>query len=268
MDGPIDVERVCALLRDPEIDVQTIAPSMWCIKANHPDTIRYLIDVLKDENENARRAAVEVLNEVGNAKSVKYLLAGAQGQRLVGAQPRRRCARQDRRPEGHRCGAAAGARQGRGHPARRDRDPQPDQGRARGGSLIQATRDNDWWVSERAVDALAEIGSKRAVPRLMEMLHTPANGKALPIVVRALGKLGDGKLVDALLPLIARPEREIRIEAIQALARVADESRAEQVRTELQAQAASPDQTISRMASAAHDRARQSHRRHHVAGLR
>ena len=27
-------------------------------------------------------------------------------------------------------------------------------------SLIQATKDTDWWVSERAVDALAEIGSE------------------------------------------------------------------------------------------------------------
>jgi len=69
--------------------------------------------------------------------------------------------------------------------------------------------------------------------------------------VRALGKLGDSKLVDTLLPLVARPEREIRIEAIQALSRVADEGRAEQVRLELQAQMASPDQTISRMAAAA-----------------
>jgi tRNA A-37 threonylcarbamoyl transferase component Bud32 len=118
-------------------------------------------------------------------------------------------------------------------------------------SLIQATRDSDWWVSERAVDALAEIGNKRAVPRLMEMLHSGTPGKATPIVVRALGKLGDSKLVETLLPLVARPEREIRIEAIQALSKVADESQADQVRKELQAQAASPDQTVSRLAAAA-----------------
>jgi eukaryotic-like serine/threonine-protein kinase len=118
-------------------------------------------------------------------------------------------------------------------------------------SLIQATRDSDWWVSERAVDALAEIGSKRAVPRLMEMLHTGSHGKATPIVVRALGRLGDAKLVDQLLPLVSRPEREIRIEAMQALSKVVDETRADQVRAELQAQAASPDQTVSRMAAAA-----------------
>jgi serine/threonine-protein kinase len=100
------------------------------------------------------------------------------------------------------------------------------------------------------VDALAEIGSKRAVPRLMEMLNSP-EAKATAIVVRALGKLGDSRLVDAFLPLVGRPEREVRIEAIQALAKVADEARAGQVRSELQAQIGSPDQTISRMAAAA-----------------
>ncbi|HVC30806.1 MAG TPA: protein kinase, partial [Steroidobacteraceae bacterium] len=117
-------------------------------------------------------------------------------------------------------------------------------------SLIQATRDPDWWVSERAVDALAEIGSKRALPRLVEMLKSgPA--KATPIVVRALGKLGDARVVDALLPFMARPERELRIEAMQALSKLVDERRAEPLRAELQTQAASPDQTISRVASAA-----------------
>jgi len=77
-------------------------------------------------------------------------------------------------------------------------------------------------VSERAVDALAEIGSKKAVPRLTEMLQT-ANAKAVPIVVRALGKLGDARLLDTLLPFASRPEREVRIEAIQALSKIVDE---------------------------------------------
>jgi len=250
MDGPIDIERVCALLRDPEIDVLNRAIDV-VIKANHPETIRYLIDILKDENENARRAAVEVLNEVGNAQSVKYLLESLKDS------------------DWWVRSRAADALGKIGGPKVIDavlqlvRDKDEDIRRAAieilnqtkderaVDSLIQATKDTDWWVSERAVDALAEIGNKRALPRLMEMLHSPASGKAAPIVVRALGKLGDSKLVDTLLPLVARPEREIRIEAIQALSRVADENRAEQVRHELQAQMASPDQTISRMAAAA-----------------
>jgi HEAT repeat protein/tRNA A-37 threonylcarbamoyl transferase component Bud32 len=250
MDGPIDIERVCALLRDPEIDVLNRAIDV-VIKANHPDTIRYLIEVLKDENENARRAAVEVLNEVGNAQSVKYLLEALKDSDWW---VRSRAADALGKIGGPRVIDAV---------LQLVRDKDEDIRRAAieilnqtkderaVDSLIQATRDADWWVSERAVDALAEIGSKRALPRLMEMLHTPTNGKATPIVVRALGKLGDSKLVDSLLPLVARPEREIRIEAIQALSRVADEARAEQVRHELQAQAASPDQTIARMAAAA-----------------
>jgi len=249
MDGPIDIERVCALLRDPELDVMNRAIDV-VIKANHPQTIQYLIEVLKDENENARRAAVEVLNEIGNAQSVKYLLESLKD------------------TDWWVRSRAADALGKIGGPKVIDavlqlvRDKDEDIRRAAieilnqtkderaVDSLIQATRDSDWWVSERAVDALAEIGSKRAVPRLMEMLQSPA-AKGTGIVVRALGKLGDSRLVDTFLPLIARPEREIRIEAIQALAKVADEARADQVRSELQAQVSSPDQTISRMAAAA-----------------
>jgi len=248
MDGPIDIERVCALLKDPEIDVQNKAIDV-VIKANNPDTIQYLIEVLKDENENARRAAVEVLNEVGNAKSVKYLLEALKDS------------------DWWVRSRAADALGKIGGPKVIDailqlvRDKDDDIRRAAieilnqtkderaVDSLIQATRDQDWWVSERAVDALAEIGSKKAVPRLLEMLQ--GGPKAVPIVVRALGKLGDARLVDTLMPFISRPEREVRIEAIQALSKLVDERRAEQLRTELQTQVSSPDQTVARMAAAA-----------------
>jgi eukaryotic-like serine/threonine-protein kinase len=249
MDGKIDIERVCALLRDPEIDVQNKAIDV-VIKANDPDTIRYLIEILKDENENARRAAVEVLNEVGNAKSVKHLLEALKD---ADWWVRSRAADALGKIGGPRVIEAV---------LELIRDKDEDIRRAAieilnqtkderaVDSLIQATRDADWWVSERAVDALAEIGSKRAVPRLTEMLKAPPS-KATPIVVRALGKLGDAKLVDTLLPFMARPERELRIEAMQALSKLVDERRAEQLRAELQTQAVSPDQTISRVANAA-----------------
>jgi eukaryotic-like serine/threonine-protein kinase len=249
MDGPIDVERVCALLKDPEIDVQNKAIDV-VIKTNHPETIRYLIDVLKDENENARRAAVEVLNEVGNAKSVKYLLEALKDSDWW---VRSRAADALGKIGGPRVIDAV---------LQLVRDKDEDIRRAAieilnqtkderaVESLIQATHDADWWVSERAVDALAEIGSKKAVPRLTEMLQT-GNSKAIPIVVRALGKLGDAKLVDTLIPFASRPEREVRMEAIQALSKIVDDRHAEQVRQELQTHVASPDQTIARIAHAA-----------------
>jgi serine/threonine-protein kinase len=246
MDGPIDIERVAALLRDPEIDVQNKAIDV-VIKANHPDTIKYLIEVLKDENEYARRAAVEVLNEVGNANSVRHLLGALKDSDWW---VRSRAADALGKIGGPRViEAVLTLVQDKDEDVRRAAIEILNQTKDERAvdSLIRATRDTDWWVSERAVDALAEIGSKKAIPRLAEMLTT-ANPKAMPIVVRALGKLGDAKTVDSLLPLLARPEREIRAEAIQAVARLTDERRADQVRAELQAQANTADQTLSRMA--------------------
>jgi serine/threonine-protein kinase len=244
-DGPIDVERVCALLRDPEIDVQNKAIDL-IIKANHPATIKYLIEILKDENEYARRAAVEVLNEVGTAASVKHLLAAIKDSDWW---VRSRAADALGKIGGPKVIEAV---------IQLVRDKDDDIRRAAieilnqtkderaVDELIRATRDPDWWVSERSIDALAEIGSKKALPRLTEMLQA-GNAKQLPVVVRALGKIGDAKFVDSLLPLMSRPEREVRMEVIQALGKLVDEKRAEQLRAELQSQAASADQTMARM---------------------
>jgi eukaryotic-like serine/threonine-protein kinase len=249
MDGPIDIERVCALLRDPEIDVQNKAIDV-VTKANHPETIRYLIDILKDENENSRRAAVEVLNEVGNAKSVKYLLEALKDSDWW---VRSRAADALGKIGGPRViDAVLQLVREKDEDIRRAAIEILNQTKDERAveSLIQATHDSDWWVSERAVDALADIGSKKAVPRLLEMLKS-GNARTVPIVVRALGKLGDARLVDTLLPFATRPEREVRIEAIQALSKIVDERNVERLRTELQTQLTSPDQTIARIAHAA-----------------
>jgi serine/threonine-protein kinase len=246
MDGPIEIEAVCALLRDPEIDVQNKAIDV-VIRANDPETIKYLIPVLKDENEYARRAAVEVLNEIGNAKSVKSLLeAVADDDWWV----RSRAADALGKIGGPRVVEAVLQLVGdQDEDIRRSAIEilnQTKDDRAVG-HLIEATKDKDWWVSERAVDALAEIGSKRAVPRLIEMLDsTPP--RSLPVVVRALGRLGDYKVIDAVLPMLVREEKEIRLEAISSLAKLADERRLEQIRVQIQAQTANAEQTIAQAA--------------------
>jgi serine/threonine-protein kinase len=95
-------------------------------------------------------------------------------------------------------------------------------------------------VSERAVDALAEIGSTKAVPRIVEMLGG-REPKRLPTVIRALAKLGDQRHIDQLLPLLQRPEADIRVEAIAALAKLADERRANTIRMRLHSAANAGD---------------------------
>jgi HEAT repeat protein/tRNA A-37 threonylcarbamoyl transferase component Bud32 len=242
MDGQFDMPLIVGMLRDPEIEVQNKAVDV-VIKANHPDTIKYLVEVLKDENEYARRAAVEVLNVVGTSKSVKFLLEViADSDWWVRTR-------------------AADALGKIGGPKVVDavlsliKDENQDIRRAAieilnqtkderaVAQLIEATRDKDWWVSERAVDALAEIGSSKALPRFIDMLQ--GEPKSLPTVIRAIGKLGDQRSLESLLPMLSRPENEIKVEAIAALAKLADERRADTIRLRLQSVSTATDGTLS-----------------------
>jgi HEAT repeat protein/tRNA A-37 threonylcarbamoyl transferase component Bud32 len=248
MDGPFDMPLIVGMLRDPEIEVQNKAVDV-VVKANHPETIKFLVDVLKDENEYARRAAVEVLNVVGTSKSVKYLLEViADSDWWV----RTRAADALGKIGGPRVVDAV---------LQLIKDENQDIRRAAieilnqtkderaVAQLIEATRDPDWWVSERAVDALAEIGSSKALPRFIDMLQGEA--KSLPTVIRAIGKIGDQKALENLLPLLSRPENEIKVEAIAALAKLADERRADTIRVRLQAVTTSADGTLSQAVSRA-----------------
>src|ERR1700691_2012104 len=241
MDGPVDIALLTSMLRDPEIEVQNKAVDV-IVKANHPDTVKHLVEVLKDENEYARRSAVEVLNAVGNAKSVKYLLEViADSDWWV----RTRAADALGKIGGPRVVDAVMTLvkdENQDIRAAIEILNQTKDERAVA-QLIEATRDRDWWVSERAVDALAEIGSTKALPRFIEMLQA-GEAKSLPTVVRAIGKVGDQKSIEHLLPMLQRSENEIKVEAIAALTKLADERRAETIRVRLQA-ISSGDGTIS-----------------------
>ena len=68
------------------------------------------------------------------------------------------------------------------------------------------------------------------------------------MVVRALGRLGDHKVIDAVLPMLSREEKEIRLEAISSLAKLADERRLEQIRVQIQAQTSNTEQTVAQAA--------------------
>jgi HEAT repeat protein/tRNA A-37 threonylcarbamoyl transferase component Bud32 len=248
MDGPFDMPLIVGMLRDPEIEVQNKAVDV-VVKANHPETIKYLVDVLKDENEYARRAAVEVLNVVGTSKSVKYLLEViADSDWWV----RTRAADALGKIGGPRVvDAVLALIKDENQDIRRAAIEILNQTKDERAvaQLIEATRDPDWWVSERAVDALAEIGSSKALPRFIDMLQGEV--KSLPTVIRAIGKIGDQKALENLLPLLSRPENEIKIEAIAALAKLADERRADTIRVRLQAVSTGSDGTLSQAVSRA-----------------
>src|ERR1700727_1033481 len=242
MDGPFDMPLIVGMLRDPEIEVQNKAVDV-VVKANHPETIKYLVDVLKDENEYARRAAVEVLNAVGTSKSVKYLLEVIADSDWWGRTREADALGKIGGPEG--VAAVLALIKDENQDVRRAASEILNQTKDERAvaQLIEATRDPDWWVSERAVDALAEIGSTKALPRFIDMLQGEA--KSLPTVIRAIGKIGDQKSLEALLPLLSRTENEMKVEAISGLAKLADERRADTIRVRLQAVSTTADGTLS-----------------------
>jgi hypothetical protein len=191
MDGPIDVGQDLPLLRDPEIDVQNRAIDV-VIRAR-PGHDEAPGARAQGRERNARRAAVEVLNEIGDARSVKYLLRPSPTTTGgCAAAPPTRSARSAARRSSTPC--CTGARQGRGHPPRRDRDPQPDQGRARR-RPADRRHPRQRLVGARARRRCARRDrqrARRAAPARDAQAATP---RSLPIVVRALGKLGDTQIV-------------------------------------------------------------------------
>ena len=240
--GQVDPAQVAPLLRDPELDVQNPAIELLC-RSKHPDTVRHLVAILKDESEHARRAAVEVLNVVGDESSVKFLLKSIRDDDWW---VRSRAADALGKIGGEQViGAALSLVSDKDEEIRRTAIEilnQTKDERALA-HLLEATKDSDWWVSERAVDALGEIASKKSVPRLLEMLK--ANPKSVPSVVRALGKIGDSAAIESVLQALDRPETDIRIEAMSALVRLADDRSIDPVRAKIAPLASLTDQSVA-----------------------
>ncbi len=248
MSGDMDVRRICALLRDSDLNVQNRAVELL-IQRRHPATHKFLVDILKDESDFARRAAVEVLNELGTNESIKDLLsalgdddwwvqvratdalARIGGPKVIDAvlvlindkdESIRRCAveilnaTKDERAVKH---------------------------------LIKATADEDWWVSERAADALGAIGDVRAVPAIIKMLS--GDPRSVPAAARALGKLAGEDAVAHLRPLLDHRDKQVRIEAMKSLAEAADPAHADTLIARIARESSSMDPAVAEAAAAA-----------------
>jgi serine/threonine-protein kinase len=238
----VDPAQIAPLLRDPELDVQNPAIELLC-RSKHPDTVRHLVAVLKDESEYARRAAVEVLNVVGDESSVKYLLTSIRDDDWW---VRSRAADALGKIGGSNViSAALSLVSDKDEEVRRTAIEILNQTKDERAVqyLIEATKDTDWWVSERAVDALGEVSSRKAVPRLLEMLK--ANPKSIPSVVRALGKIGDATATESVMQQLDHLQSDIRIEALSALVKLADERNLDPVRARIAPFTTLPDQSVA-----------------------
>jgi serine/threonine-protein kinase len=248
MKGKVDLNIVAGLLLDPDVDVINKAIDV-IVHLNDPETVKYLLPAMKSENEFSRRGAVEVLNEIGTASSIKFLLSAVADEDWW---VRSRASDALARIGGDRVVDAV-------LELVKDKDENIQRaaieilntcGDKRAVQhLIEATKDKDWWVSERAADALAGIGDKKALPAILAMLER--NDKSLPRALSALGKLGDASLLGKIAPFLKRPEKDVRVAAIEALASLSDEANSEVVRAHIQQASDGQDETVLRAASRA-----------------
>jgi serine/threonine-protein kinase len=251
MPGERDIGLICSLLADPELEVQARAIDL-VVKLRHPDTMKHLVNVLKDESEFARRSAVEVLNEIAEPDTIKYLLVALEdGDWWV----RSRASDALAKIGGPKVmDAVLHLVSDKNDNIRRSAIEILNQTKDERAvdHLIAATRDNDWWVRERAADALAEIRSAKAAPALLEMLG--GDPRSVPAALRALGRLGSTDVLPQLLPMLDRPEKDIRIEAVNAIGQLANTESADTVKDRLKGLATGADETIARVAAQAMSR--------------
>ena len=94
--------------------------------------------------------------------------------------------------------------------------------------LRVATEDANWWVRERAVEALAAIGDARAVPHLVNLMRADPD-----VRLACIKAIADMKAVSAaadVAALLAARESETRLQAVRCLGALGDASFAEALR--------------------------------------
>jgi serine/threonine-protein kinase len=246
MPGERDLALLCSLLADPELDVQARAVEV-VTGLRHPDTIKHLLPALRDESEFARRSAVEVLNEIAEPDSIKYLLSALEdGDWWV----RSRASDALAKIGGPKVMDAVLQLVGdKNENIRRSAVEILNQTRDERAvnHLIAATRDSDWWVRERAADALAELRHAAAVPALLSMLE--GDPRSIPAALRALARTADAEVLPKVIPLLERAEKELRIEALHTIGRLANARTAEGFRDRLQAFTTGADEDLAKAAT-------------------
>ncbi len=242
----INIERICRMLLDPDMDVQNKTVDLL-VKMRHPDTMKHMVAVLKDESEYARRSAVEVLNEIAEPGSIRHLLTAIEDEdwwvrsrasdalAAIGGPKVMDAVLELIRDENEN------VRRSAIEILNQTKDERAVK------HLMQAVSDDDWWVRERAADALGEIGDSQAVNALLPMLG--GDVRSIPAAVRALGKIGGEKVATKVLPMLNHTEKNIRIEAVNALAKLADQTMATSIKKQLQPLMSGSDETIARMAA-------------------
>ena len=248
INNPDHVGAICKLIRDADLSVQNKAIET-VVRMKAPHTVPHLLELLQDESEYVRRGAVEVLNAVADTSAIKDLLGVLRDQdwwvRV----------------------RAADALGTIGGPAvveavldlMQDEDPfirrsaveilNTTSDERTFDALVNAVaNDPDWWVRERAIDALAQLGDARAVPVLLPLLSQDA--EVARVAIRALATIGDPSAIYPLISLLQSSDRGVIKEALQALSALTQEGQAADVQQSIAEVKQRGDASVSDLAKA------------------
>ncbi|MCP4869828.1 MAG: PilT/PilU family type 4a pilus ATPase [Proteobacteria bacterium] len=89
------------------------------------------------------------------------------------------------------------------------------------GALVRAAgSDEDWWVRERAVEAMGEIGDARVLPHILKLAENDAT--LVWAAVSALGHLQDPDGLRFLCRALRHDDSDLRFEALDAILAIGD----------------------------------------------
>ncbi len=84
------------------------------------------------------------------------------------------------------------------------------------GSFVRtALNDADWWVREKAIEAIAELADKRAIPYILEILQRHPEQRLVSI--QALRALQASEASEHVAPFLADDDADVRLAAIECL---------------------------------------------------
>ncbi len=91
------------------------------------------------------------------------------------------------------------------------------------GALVRAAQsDDDWWVRERAIEAIGVLHDQRAVPYIVDLMNRDAELRM--VALETLRKLGDRSAATHVARLLTEPDVPLLLSALQCLQTFGDAS--------------------------------------------
>ena len=213
-------------LGDEALPVRNLALSVvvGLARARRLDPTRMLMWLLRSQDINVRRQAVDIVEQVGDPVGELWpkllrLLRDADWwirERVVDALVQIAGSELTRHVATYLEDESDVVRRYAVEVLMRIKDP-----RSLGALVKVAGLDEDWWVRERAVECLGAIGDPKVIPHLAQLAEQ--DSALLPVVIAAVGAIGSDKGLPLLARALSHPEPDLRLQAVRVIGEIGDD---------------------------------------------